>query len=172
MRVIVFVLVFLFCGVSQVFAFGLTADDIYRDVMGIEPKKTKPQAVSSKTEEKSEKSSSDKPDGEIFFEKKTQKTKEFEPESQWSDVVAAVKKGNVSPFDLAEIRRLSEQDKPEALELLAWMYATGTGVRQNLPKSYIHYVRAARLGVASAAENARKVYQAMSPSQRAALPTF
>lgn len=108
----------------------------------------------------------------VYFEKDTQKPSDFDAEYSWSDIVVAVKKGNVSPFDLAEIRRLSEHENVEAIELLAWMYATGTGLRQDLQKSYTYYLQAAHMGVPSAYDNVRAVYQAMSPAQRAALPSF
>lgn len=91
---------------------------------------------------------------------------------QWKSIVVAVKRGNVTPFDLAEIRRRSEHENAEAIELLAWMYATGTGIRRDLPKSYAYYMHAAQLGVPSAYDNVRVVYQAMSPSQRESLPVY
>ena len=106
------------------------------------------------------------------LEMESQKTATYETKREWKDIVLAVKKGNVSPFDLAEIRRLSERENPEAIELLAWMYATGTGLRQDLQKSYTYYLQAAHMGIASAYDNVRAVYLAMSPAQRASLPAF
>lgn len=90
----------------------------------------------------------------------------------WRNIVIAVKNGQVTPFELAEIRRRSEHENAEAIELLAWMYATGTGISQDLPKSYAYYMHAAQLGVPSAYKNVRVVYQAMSPSQREILPSY
>ena len=161
-----------FCGVPEAFSFGLTVDEIYRGIVEEETGETLKPRPPKREEKTSPAPSSDKKKDETTFEKKKQTASDFEPEAQWKDIVSAVKKGNVSPFDLAEIRKLSEKEKPEALELLAWMYATGTGVRRDLQKSYVYYVRAARAGVASAAENARKVYQSMSPEQRRSLPAF
>ena len=172
MRTVFTVVLIFFCGIPEAFSFGLTVDEIYRSVVEEETGQTLNPRAPKKEEKASPAPSSGKSEKAAPPEKKTQKAQDFEPEAQWKDIVSAVKKGNVSPFDLAEIRKLSEQEKPEALELLAWMYATGTGVRRDLQKSYVYYVRSARAGVSSAAENARKVYQSMTPAQRASLPAF
>lgn len=167
-------LILSFCSVSQVFAFGLTVDQMYRNLVGTEQSVKQ---TSSKEPMLSFKKVDSKPEAiwqerNAHFEKRTQKPAEFETENQWSDIVIAVKKGKVSPFDLAEIRRLSEHENAEAIELLAWMYATGTGLRQDLQKSYTYYLQAAHMGVPSAYDNVRAVYRAMSPDQRASLPSF
>jgi len=174
LRSVVSGLILLFCSVSQAFAFGLTVDQMYRNLIGAEQKVSQPSAnepilLFKKAHSGPEAIWQEKKN---HFEKNAQKSTEFEQESQWSDIVIAVKKGKVSPFDLAEIRRLSERENAEAIELLAWMYATGTGLRQDLQKSYTYYLQAAHMGVPSAYDNVRAVYLAMSPDQRASLPSF
>lgn len=163
------------CGIPQAFAFGLTADQMYRNLLTSEKKMAQQSSATGtllsfkKADSKPEEIWQEK---KVLFEKKEQKTTDFDAEYSWKDIVVAVKKGNVSPFDLAEIRRLSEHENVEAIELLAWMYATGTGLRQDLQKSYTYYLQAAHMGVPSAYDNVRAVYQAMSPAQRAELPSF
>ena len=176
LRSVVLGVFFVLCGVVPAFAFGLTADQMYRNLLASEKNtirsaslSAKPLLTFKKVESKPEAIWQEK---KVYFEKKTQKPADFEAEYSWSDIVLAVKKGNVTPFDLAEIRRLSEHENAEAIELLAWMYATGTGLRQDLQKSYAYYLQAANMGVPSAYDNVRAVYQAMSPSQRASLPSF
>lgn len=171
-RCIMLAMFMIFGSVSQVFAFGLTVDQMYRNVMNSENGGTgssEPLLAFKKADSKPEAIWQEK---KAYFEKRSQKTEEFQQNSDWKDIVAAVKRGNVSPFDLAEIRRLSEHENAEAIELLAWMYATGTGLRQDLQKSYAYYLQAAHMGVPSAYDNVRSVYRAMSPSQRASLPSF
>ncbi len=170
-----FGMIVVFCGVSQAFAFGLTADQMYRNLLTSEKKSSQQSAAGEillsfkKADSKPEEIWQEK---KVLFEKKEQKAADFDAEYSWNDIVVAVKTGNVSPFDLAEIRRLSEHENVEAIELLAWMYATGTGLKQDLQKSYTYYLQAAHMGVTSAYDNVRAVYQAMSPKQRAELPSF
>ena len=160
------------CG--QANAFGLTADQMYRNLMRSESDDSLSAAL--KREKKA-----DAP--VMTFGKRSPRTDTVEPQIgedrsvfkaqyNWRDIVVAVRRGQVSPFDLEEIRRLSEHENAEAIELLAWMYATGTGIRQDLPKSYAYYLHAAHLGVPSAYDNVKVVYQAMTPTQRSDLPVF
>ncbi|MBR1777601.1 MAG: SEL1-like repeat protein [Alphaproteobacteria bacterium] len=167
-------IVLVFGNISEGFAFGLTVDQMYRNLVGSEQNGSRsalnePLLTFKKADSKPEAIWQEK---KAYFEKHTQKPAAFETGRQWQDIVLAVKKGDVSPFDLAEIRRLSEHENPEAIELLAWMYATGTGLRQDLQKSYTYYLQAAHMGVSSAYDNVRAVYLAMSPAQRASLPAF
>lgn len=160
--------------VSQSFAFGLTVDQMYRNVISSEQavghdQPEEPLLAFKKIDSKPETIWREK---KAAFEKKSQKAWSFKGENSWSDIVGSVKKGNVSPFDLAEIRRQAEHENAEAIELLAWMYATGTGLHQNLQKSYTYYLQAAHMGVSSAYDNVRAVYRAMTPEQRASLPSF
>ena len=178
-------LVFLIAGFMPCSAhsFGLTADQMYRNLLttenrGILPSyyarspKREPEThlVFKKVESVPEKIWSEKhgtfpdpKDADIFSTDRGE---------NWKEVVKSVKSGHTTPFDLETIRRRSEADDAEAVELLAWMYATGKGVRQNLTKSWTYYLQAAHLGVPSAADNARAVYKAMNAAQRAQLPAI
>lgn len=165
--------------VSQAFAFGLTADQMYRNLVVSERAGTRTSVANVSSEPLlTFKKAESKPEAiwqesnGSFAKKRKNERSAFEKEYSWNDIVISVKKGQVSPFELAEIRRLSERDNAEAIELLAWMYATGTGLRQDLQKSYTYYLQAANMGVSSAYDNVRAVYQAMSPDQRAQLPAF
>ena len=164
---------FVVCGASESFAFGLTVDQMYRNLVFSEQETAQKPSESvlafKKVDSKPEAIWREK---KVYFEKQNQKPADFEPAGQWKDIVVSVKQGRVSPFDLAEIRRMSEHENAEAIELLAWMYATGTGLRQDLQKSYAYYLQAAHMGVSSAYDNVRAVYRAMSPEQRASLPSF
>ena len=176
LRSVFFGMIVLFCSVSRAFSFGLTADQMYRNLLTSEKGTSKTASLSSEPLLSFKKADS-KPEAiwqerKVLFEKKIQKPSDFETGYSWDEIVVAVKKGNISPFDLAEIRRLSEHENAEAIELLAWMYATGTGLKQNLQKSYAYYLQAAHMGVPSAYDNVRAVYRAMSPAQRASLPVF
>ncbi len=166
------VVMLLLCG--QANAFGLTADQMYRNLMRAESDDSLSAAL--KREKKGD-------DPVLTFNKHSPRPDPVEPQIgedrsvfkaqyNWRDIVVAVRRGQVSPFDLEEIRRMSEHENAEAIELLAWMYATGTGIRQDLPKSYAYYLHAAHLGVPSAYDNVRLVYQAMTPTQRSDLPNF
>ena len=165
LRGIILIIMFVLCGTSESFAFGLTVDQMYRNLVYSEQETAKapPETVLAfkKVESKPEAIWREK---KVYFERQAQKSTDFEPEGQWDDIVVSVKQGHVSPFDLAEIRRRSEQENVQAVELLAWMYATGTGLRQDLQKSYAYYLQAAHMGVASAYDNVRAVYRAMPPS--------
>ena len=159
--------------ISRAFAFGLTADQMYRNFLVLEEQTENPEraTVNSfvKIEKKpvSENSSSGKHDS---IKGKIPQLQDFDKKQDWNDIVDAVKNGRVTAFDLAEIQRLSEQDDVQALELLAWMYATGNGVRQDLQQAYMYYLCSARQGAPLAYENMRAVYQAMTPQQRSSLP--
>ena len=173
-RTVVFAMLLTFVSAERANAFGLTVDQMYRNVMdsereGLVPSSEKPVLAFKKADSKPEAIWREK---KAFFEKRSQRKTDFQQAGDWKEIVSAVKKGNVTPFDLAEIHRLSEHEDAEAIELLAWMYATGTGLKRDLQKSYTYYLQAAHMGVASAYDNVRTVYRAMTPAQRASLPSF
>lgn len=179
-KVIFGIFVFLFCA-SQAFAFGLTADQMYRNLLKSEDKTNTTGSYQRKEEQEPLLAFKRvEPKAEAVWQNSTSSNKKkiaeekamFNSELNWNDLVVSVKKGNISPFELAEIRRLSERENAAAIELLAWMYATGTGLRQDLQKSYTYYLQAAHMGIPSAYDNVRAVYQAMTPAQRSQLPTF
>ena len=76
------------------------------------------------------------------------------PARTFLDAVKSVKSGTASAEDIALISSLAAEKNPEAIELLAWMNATGTGVSQNLYNAWFLYTEADDLGVAQAKENA------------------
>ena len=162
-------------------AFGLTADQMYRNLLtdeneGVLPayytRSAKKQARLDfkRVESVSEKVWTEK-HGELPDPIDTNIFETCDTEI-WQEIVKAVKNGQTTPFDLETIRRRTQADDAEAVELLAWMYATGKGVRQDLTKSWTYYLQAAHLGVPSATDNARAVYKAMNAAQRASLPAI
>ena len=167
---------------TDAFAFGLTADQMYRNVLTTENEGALPSYYTVR--EKAEKrkivtalhpdalSNKAQPTKENPFALQESPFSEFDIQQEWDAVVKAVKENRVTPFDLDVIRRRAENDDTAAIELLAWMYATGKGVRQDLVKSWMYYTQAAHLGVPSAVANARAVYRGMSAAQRAELTAF
>lgn len=164
-------------------SFGLTADQMYRNLLTTENRGILPSYYARPQKKEPEKHLAFKKVESVPERIWTETHGTFpDPEDTdifstdhgegWKEVVEAVKSGHATPFDLETIRLRCEADDAEAVELLAWMYATGRGVRQNLTKSWTHYLQAAHLGVPSAADNARAVYKAMNASQRAQLPAI
>lgn len=170
--------------VSEAFAFGLTADQMYRNVLtqendGILPsyytvrEKAEKQLndVSSQPEQNTPKRKPS-PTRENPFALQESPFSEFDIQREWESVINAVKENRMTPFDLEIIRRHAENDDTAAIELLAWMYATGKGLKRDLVKSWIYYTQAAHLGVQSATKNAQTVYRGMTAAQRAELTVF
>lgn len=169
---------------SEASAFGLTADQMYRNLLtnennGILPSyysssrrnEDQPRLAFKKAESKPEKIWQEK-EGSFLDTKGIDDFSSFQHNDDWNEIVKEVKLGRVTPFCLEAIQRGSDTGNPHAVELLAWMYATGTGLKQDLTKSWTYYLQAAHLGVPSATANARAVYQAMKADERAQLPTF
>lgn len=162
-------------------AFGLTADQMYRNLLTDENQGILPSyyARASKKETRLSFKRVESVSEKVWAEKHGGlpdpiDTNIFETgdTENWQEIVKAVKNGQTTPFDLETIRRRTQADDAEAVELLAWMYATGKGVRQDLTKSWTYYLQAAHLGVPSATDNARAVYKAMNAAQRASLPAI
>lgn len=182
LRTLVFVLSFGFF-VPQAFAFGLTADQMYRNLLanenhGVVPSYyavsrpgEKPLLAFKKADSKTEKIWREK-EGSFLDAQKPEALSSVKQTQDWREIVGNVRNGHVTPFELEIIRRRSDNSDVEAVELLAWMYATGTGLKQNLTKSWTYYLQAAHLGVPTATTNAKAVYQAMSASERSHLPSF
>jgi len=80
------------------------------------------------------------------------------PERTFLSAVKAVKSGLVSAEDIALVTALADEKNPEAVELLAWMNATGTGVEQNFYNAWFLYTEADDLGVKEAKQNAAVIY--------------
>lgn len=85
---------------------------------------------------------------------------------QWPQVVKEVATGNPGPFAVDAVRRRARSDDAEAVELLAWMYAGGVGVHKDLAQAFELYLKASRLGVTTAKDNAGSVYKSMTVAER------
>ena len=174
--------VFLFFA-TKASAFGLTADQMYRNVLTQENQGALPSYYTVK--EKAEKRKivtsllpKKQPRKELTpvrdnpFAPQESPFSEFDMQREWHAVIAAVKENRMTPFDLEVIQKRAENDDTQAIELLAWMYATGNGLKQDLVKSWLYYTQAAHLGVPSGTQNAQAVYRVMSAVQRAQLTAF
>ena len=84
----------------------------------------------------------------------------------WPEVLKSIAGGSPSPFAVDAVRRRAERDDPQAIELLAWMYTNGVGVKRNLGQAFDLYVKADSLGVGSAKDNAKAVLKAMPVAER------
>lgn len=88
---------------------------------------------------------------------------------RWQQVLKNVQGGYVSSFELEELEKYEQENDPQAVEVLAWIYARGIGVKQDLEKAFSYYKKAVALNIPNAKENAVKVYRAMSVEQRSKL---
>ena len=89
--------------------------------------------------------------------------------STWNELVKAVAGGRPSAFDIDAIKVLADNNKPEAVEMLAWMYAKGVGVNRNFKSAWFLYMRAADLEVENAIDNAQMIYASMTGAERRSL---
>ena len=80
------------------------------------------------------------------------------PARSFLSAVKAVKSGTASAEDVALISSLAKEKNPDAVELLAWMNATGTGLSQNFYNAWFLYAEADDLGVTGAKRNATVIY--------------
>lgn len=85
---------------------------------------------------------------------------------QWLKTVAAVKSNQVTPLELNDITTRVKENDPRAIEILAWMYTKGVGVRADFVEAFNLYKKAARMNVANAEKNALVVYKSMNEDQR------
>ena len=88
---------------------------------------------------------------------------------RWQRVLKNIQVGYVTSVELDELYAKEEEKDPQAIEVLAWIYAKGIGVAPDLVRSFLFYKEAAKLNVPDAADNAIKVYRAMSSAQKAQL---
>ena len=183
----IFILVILFA--RQVSAFSLSADEMYRDLLNYENKappdvivnRTMPDVTPFKEDEKytpppatdkeKEKETVRNKDLEDTYQKMVEQKKKEERE-KWQKIVRAVQKNQATAFDIAEIKQKANLNDPEAVELLAWMYTTGSGIPQNLINAYDLYLKAYTLGIKDAAKNAELVFKNMPGKERRRLPNF
>ena len=104
--------------------------------------------------------------------RKQQDMEEIAQKLLWQQSLEAIKANKVTPVALGEVERRAAQDDPTAVEVYAYMYAKGIGVKADLIKAFGLYQRADKLGVKNALQNAAQVYKAMNFDQRAALSPF
>ena len=82
-----------------------------------------------------------------------------------SDLLKYYQNGNND--DLEEINQRVKLNDAKAVEVLAWMYTKGVGVKQNLVEAFKLYKKAESLQVSSAAQNASLVFKAMTVDEKA-----
>ena len=99
-------------------------------------------------------------------ERQRRQAEEDLAELRWQKVLKNVQNGYVSSFELDELNKREAQNNPQAVEVLAWIYSRGIGVKPDLIKAFNLYKKAVGLKVPSAMDNAVKVYRAMSPAQK------
>lgn len=165
-----------------------TLDELYRDIVrsdnsGYLPLYVKnrhsPDFLLDEEELKKAQESADalpinKDDMVIDFENK-RKERELEKiaiKLKWQQTLEAVKDNRVTPVELAEIEKRVKKNDPQAVEVYAFMYARGIGVKPDLIKAFNLYQQADKLKVPNAMENAAKVYKSMTPAQRQELSPF
>ncbi len=85
---------------------------------------------------------------------------------QWQQTLEAVKENRVTPVELQAVAEKAEKNDPQAVEIYAYIYARGIGVKPDLIKAFRLYRKAGKLNVPNAGENAAKVYKAMTRKQR------
>lgn len=88
------------------------------------------------------------------------------PPIAWPEVVKQVGSGAPGAFAVDAVRRKAEAADPQAVELYAWMNATGTGVRRDLSQAFALYLQADGLGVTGSKENAKAIYNALPPADK------
>lgn len=99
-------------------------------------------------------------------ERQRRQAEEELAELRWQKVLKNVQNGYVSSFELDELNKREAQNNPQAVEVLAWIYSRGVGVKPDLIKAFNLYKKAVELKVPSAMDNAVKVYRAMTPAQK------
>ncbi len=156
-------------------SFGLSLDELYRQLIRDENQGQLPAYLSGAEEEKAARNRIDisvPASGENIIgvlesnAYETEEMRQAKERKEWLTTVLAVKKGTPTPFDISRIEKMADNSNPEAVELLAWLYATGTGVPKNLPKALSLYNEASRLGVAGAKANADTIAKSLSLSPR------
>ncbi len=91
---------------------------------------------------------------------------------KWQRTIEAIQAGKVTPVELHEVEKRVEKKDLHAIEIYAWMFARGVGVKQDLVKSFHLYQIAAHKNVPQAAKNAALVYKAMNREQRESLTSY
>jgi TPR repeat protein len=89
------------------------------------------------------------------------------PQDPLHAIVDRLQAGKPRAGDIDTLLQRTGSGDSEALELLAWCNATGTGVPRNSVVAYLLYGEAAAVGVANAARNQAAVYEtSLTPEER------
>ncbi len=183
-----------FIGFLAIFPLGnsqaMSLDEIYRDVVRSDNKGYLPMFVKNREapdfvvdttalkdvpEPKAEDKSPINPDLEIVKFENQRKIHEEQVRKKWAAwnrVIQNVKSGKVTASELRELEVKAGENNPQAVEILAWVYARGVGVKPDLIKAFRLYMQAESLGVPDAKLNAAKVYKVMPRHIREQLVAF
>lgn len=169
---------------------AMSLDEIYRDIVKSDNRGYLPMFVKNRAapdfwdEEvvlknvpapKPEDTSPINPDLEIVKLENERKIREAKLKTElakWNAVLENIKAGNVTPVELRAVELKVEENNPQAVEILAWVYARGVGVSPDLIKAFNLYQKAAELGVPDASLNAARVYKAMPGRLREQLTSY
>lgn len=176
--------IFCFCAIlfQTGFLYAASLDELYRDIIRSDNQGYLPLFVKNRTtpnisadsaldKAKDATSSASSSQTSVNLSNNRRQKEEIQKakQQQWENTIKAVQQNNVTPLDLEEINYRAQHNDPKAVEILAWMYTKGVGVKQDLIKAFHLYRQAERLKVASAGRNATLIYKSMSAEQRAAL---
>lgn len=184
--VFTFLVLFIMTNLAQ----AMSLDEIYRDIVKSDNRGYLPMFVKNRTAPdfwddetilkdvpapKPEDTSPINPDLEIVKLENERKIREAQIKSElakWNGVLANIKAGNVTPVELRAVELKAEANYPQAVEILAWIYARGVGVAPDLVKAFNLYQKAAELGVPDASLNAARVYKIMPARMREQLTSY
>lgn len=166
-------------------SFGLSLDDMYRDIVRSENDGYLPTYISDKDTidiqlddndiKKIETPKLNQDENTIVYLKNKRKENnaiDSAKEKEWEEIVTAAKTTRISPYHYTKIQKMADNNNPKAIELLAWMKANGTGCSQDLVSSYYLYKKASRLKVKNANKNALLVYKSLPDKTRRELSKF
>lgn len=163
---------------------AMSLDEIYRDVVRSDNRGYLPMFVKNREapdfvvdksalkevpEPKFDNNSPINPDLEIVNFENQRKIHEEQVRQKWAawnKIIQNVKKGKVTAVELRELEVKAGENNPQAVEILAWIYAKGVGVKPDLVKAFRLYMQAENLGVPDAKLNAAKVYKVMPRQMR------
>ena len=169
---------------------AMSLDEIYRDVVRSDNRGYLPMFVKNREapdfvvgkdalknvpEPKAEDKSPINPDLEIVKFENQRKLHEEELKKKWAEwnkVIQNVKAGKVTAAELRELEVKAGENNPQAVEMLAWIYAKGVGVKPDFIKAFRLYMQAENLGVPNAKLNAAKVYKVMPRQMREKLVAY
>ncbi len=162
-------------------ASATSLDDIYRDIVrdnnsGYLPifvrNRNRPELLFDEPQVKTEETSATKekiPVVNLTDERKIRQEELLAAQARWQAAKKAIQENNITPKDLKILDEHVAQNDAQAVEIKAWMYAKGRGVKADLIKSFRLYRKAEKLGVPDAKKNAAQVYRAMNREQRESL---